>query len=383
MADKLIYLVACEASADLLGAHLMTALAAESDGRVRFAGVGGPRMVKAGLTTLFDPDELALLGIFEVVPAFPRVLQRVRETIADIESHKPDALVTIDSWGFTGRIHQRLARTQSPIPRMRYVAPQVWAWRPGRAKQLARWIQHLMTLLPFEPQYFTRHGLATTWVGHPVIESGADRGDGTGFRARHGIDPNATVLTVLPGSRRGELKRLLPVFGETVARLAQQAKDWTVVIPTLPSLIDQVRAATMAWPVRTVVVGPDEIYHAFAASRAAIAASGTVSLELAVAGVPHLIAYRVNPLSAIAFRALRRTGYVNLVNVLLDRFAVPELLQEDCVPEKLAQETMRLLNDTSTRERQLADFRTALAALSPGLSPSRAAARKVLEVADR
>lgn len=383
MADKLIYLVACEASADLLGAHLMTALKAESDGQVRFAGVGGPRMVQAGLQTLFDPDELALLGIFEVVPKFPLVLQRVRETVADIEHHKPDVLVTIDSWGFTGRIHQRLARAQSPIPRMRYVAPQVWAWRPGRAKQLARWIHHLMTLLPFEPPYFTRHGLAATWVGHPVIESGADRGDSHSFRARHDIDPNATVLAVLPGSRRGELKRLMPVFAATVQHLAGQAGDFTVVIPTLPSLIDHVRAATAAWPAQTVVVGSDEIYGAFAASRAAIAASGTVSLELAVAGVPHLIAYRVNPMSAFAFRLLRRTRYVNLVNVLLDRFAVPELLQENCVPERLAQETLRLMNDTATRERQITDFRTALAALTPDISPSRAAARKVLEIAAR
>ena len=186
-----VYLVACEASADQLGAQLMTALSAETGGRVQFTGIGGPRMAAAGLCSLFDHQDLALLAIFEVIPAFRRVLARVAETVAHIQSVKPAVLVTIDSWGFTGRIHQRLSRMGSAIPRMRYVAPQVWAWRPGRAKQLARWIHHLMALLPFEPPYFTCHGLPTTWVGHPVVEGGAGKGDRRGFRDRHGIAPEA------------------------------------------------------------------------------------------------------------------------------------------------------------------------------------------------
>jgi lipid-A-disaccharide synthase len=383
MADApLIYLVACEASADSLGAHLMNALKIEADGRVQFAGVGGPRMAAAGLKTLFNPDELALLGIFEVVPAFPKVLRRVRETVRDIEARTPDVLVTIDSWGFTGRIHQRLAQANSTIPRMRYVAPQVWAWRPGRAKQLARWIHHLMTLLPFEPPYFTRHGLSARWVGHPVLESGADRGDGNAFRARHNLDLQTNILCVLPGSRRGELKKLLPVFGDTVAHLIKQSAPFTVVIPTLQNLKGEVRAATSYWAAQPVVIGPEEIYDAFAASRAAIAASGTVSLELAVAGVPHLIAYRVNSLSAVAFRALRRTPYVNLVNILLDRFAVPEMLQANCTPDKLAGEILNLMTDERARAAQRTDFAKALAQLSPpNTTPSRAAAREVLKIA--
>jgi len=218
-AGPLIYLVACEPSADQLGAQLMAALTAETKGRVRFSGIGGPRMERAGLRSLFDPRELALLGIFEVLPAFRRVLARVAETVTHIRSTAPAVLVTIDSWGFTGRIHQRLSQSGSTIPRIRYVAPQVWAWRPGRARQLARWIHHLMALLPFEPPYFTRYGLPTTWVGHPVVESGARRGDGHAFCERYKIAQDAMVLTVLPGSRRGEVRRLLPVFAETVARL--------------------------------------------------------------------------------------------------------------------------------------------------------------------
>jgi lipid-A-disaccharide synthase len=377
----LIYLVACEPSADQLGARLMAALRAETDGRVRFAGVGGPRMAAAGLTSLFEPRELALLGIFEVVPAWRRVLRRVAQTLADIKAARPDALVTIDSWGFTGRIHERLARAGSPIRRVRYVAPHVWAWRPGRARQLARWIDHVMTLFPFEPPYFTAHGLAATWVGHPVIESGAGQGDAARFRARHQIDAAAPVLAVLPGSRGGEVTRLLPIFRDAALRLAARHAGLVVAIPTVETVAEQVRGAAGAWPLRTIVVGPEEIFDAFAASRAALAASGTVSLELALAGVPHVIGYRVNPLSAIAFRLLTRTRYVNMVNVLLDRPAIPERLQGACTPDALAAALEPLFADAAVRDAQKAAFDAVLRQLAPpGTVPSRLAARTVLRV---
>jgi len=381
---SLIYLVACEPSADQLGAALMTALRAETKGQVLFAGIGGPRMVKAGLQSLFDPSELALLGIFEVLPAFRRVLARVSQTVAHIESMKPDVLVTIDSWGFTGRVHQRLARAGSRIPRMRYVAPQVWAWRPGRAKQLARWIHHLMTLFPFEPPYFTSQGLATTWVGHPVVESGAERGDGNAFRARHGIAPDVPILCVLPGSRRSEVSRLLPVFGQALAVLKQRAREFTVVIPTVDGVADYVRTGVQAWSVPTIVVDSTEMYDAFAASRGALAASGTVSLELAMASLPHIIAYRVNALSAWAFRLLRRTRYVNMVNILMERMAVPEMLQENCTPEKLCDALLPLLVDADTRALQQRAFQAAILKLSPpDARPSQGAARTILGVIAR
>ncbi|TAL01448.1 MAG: lipid-A-disaccharide synthase [Rhodospirillaceae bacterium] len=380
-AGPVVYLVACEASADQLGVQLMAALTAETNGCVQFTGVGGPRMTAAGLRSLFDPQELALLGIFEVLPAFRHVLSRVEETVTHIQSVKPAILVTIDSWGFTGRVHQRLARTGSAIPRVRYVAPQVWAWRPGRARQLARWIHHLMTLLPFEPPYFTRYGLPTTWVGHPVIGGGAGKGDGRGFRDRHAIAPETSILAVLPGSRQGEVNRLLPIFAATMALLAKRRGPFTAVIPTVPGVAAIVRAAVRTWPVPVCVVDATEIFDAFAASRAAIAASGTVSLELAIAGVPHIVAYRVNPLSALAFRLLRRTRYVNLINILLDHMAVPELLQGDCRPENLVEALTSLLDDSAVAARQRADFREAAAKLSPaGGSPSRLAARTVLSM---
>jgi lipid-A-disaccharide synthase len=364
----------------------MTALRSETDGRIRFAGVGGPRMQAAGLDSLFDPGELALLGVFEVLPAVFRVMRRVRETLADIERCGPNVLVTIDSWGFTGRIHERLAKAGSALQRMRYVAPQVWAWRPGRARQLARWIHHLMALLPFEPPYFTAVGLPTTWVGHPVVESGIGNGDGSRFRAAHGLSVGDLVLAVLPGSRRGEVRRLLPVFRKTIDALAhaRTPQRLVVVIPTVATVADLVKEGTEQWDRPVIVTEPAEMADAIAAAQGAIAASGTVSLELAAAGVPHLIAYRVNAFSAFAFRLLRRTRFVNLVNVLLGREAVPELLQERCAPAELAAAVASLLDDQALRRAQLDAFREALAKLTPqDGSPSRLAARTVLDLAGK
>ena len=378
----LIYLVACEPSGDQLGAALMGALREESAGEVRFAGVGGPLMGARGLTSLFDVRDLALLGLFEVLPKAGLVLARVKSTLADIESKQPDILVTIDSWGFTGRINQRLARRKSPITRVRYVAPQVWAWRAGRAKQLARWIDHLLTLLPFEPPYFTKHGLAATWVGHPVLESGFGQGDSAAFRKRHSIAMNRRVIGVLPGSRRSEVRHLLPVFKDTIARLAERYPDVHVVIPTVDTVAHEIYAAARDWmaPV-TVVMEPNQRHDAFAACDVALAASGTVSLELAMAGVPHVIAYRGTAMSALAFKFFRRTRYVNLINILVGHEAVPERLQSQCRPEILAEDLGLLMRDDMRRVAQRADFSAALSKLSPGGErPSRRAAQTILSL---
>ncbi len=381
----LVYLIACEPSGDQLGAALMNALREESAGAVRFAGVGGPLMKAAGLQSLFDIRALALLGIFEVLPKTFLVLDRVKKTVADIEATAPDILVTIDSWGFTGRVHQRLARKKSPIPRVRYVAPQVWAWRPGRAKQLARWIHHLMALLPFEPPYFQKHGLATTWVGHPVLEGGFNLGDGAAFRGQHGIAADKKLLCILPGSRRSEVGRLLPVFREAVILLKERYPDLHVVMPTVDTVAHDVRAVAAHWPVSiTVVMGAAQRRDAVAASDAALAASGTVSLELAMAGVPHIIAYRVHPLSALIFRLFRRTRFVNLVNILVGHEAVPERLQGRCRADVLAEDLGLLLRDDTRRVAQRADFSAALGKLSPGEErPSRRAAKVVLSLIGR
>lgn len=379
----LIYVVACEPSGDQIGALLLDALKNETRGQARFFGIGGPLMCAAGLDTLFDPRELALLGIFEVLPKARLVFNRVAATLADIEDKQPDILITVDSWGFTGRIHQRLARKGSTVPRVRYVAPQVWAWRPGRAKQLSRWIHHLLALLPFEPPYFTRHDLPTTWVGHPVVESGYGQGVGARFKERNGIQADQTVVGVLPGSRKGEVSRLLPVFLDTIQKLSFKHESLHIVIPTVQTVADLVRSMVEDSSIEgvTLVTDDAERRDAFAAFGVALSASGTVSLELAAARVPHVIAYKVNSLSALAFRYLAKTSRVNLVNIILDRDVVPERLQDQCRPEVLSNDLSALLENESVRSGQQASFVEALARLaSSERRPSQEAASVILSI---
>ena len=380
----LIYLVACEPSGDHLGALLMRALKSKTGGAVQFAGVGGEQMRAQGLRPLFDPKDLALLGIFEVLPKTSLVFSRVKATLKDIRDRQPLILVTIDSWGFTGRIHKALAKEKSTILRVRYVAPQVWAWRPGRAKQLSQWIHHLLALLPFEPKYFTPHGLATTWVGHPIVEKLSQSGDGAWFRQRHNIGEDRIVIGVLPGSRRGEVERLLPIFLETIKRIRTSTKHLHVVIPTVETVHDFVletlRRVDCDFDV-TVIADSQEREKALSSFDVALAASGTVSLELAAARVPHVVGYKVNALSALAFRYLAKTSRVNLVNIVLDEDIVPERLQTQCVSSVLAADLILLIKDVQARESQLNGFAAALSKLAPmDILPSEKAASVVLSL---
>jgi lipid-A-disaccharide synthase len=378
----LVFLIAGEPSGDVLGGALMRALKERTGGAVAFAGIGGERMAAEGLDSLVPLHELAVMGIAEVLPRARLILRRVRETADAIVRLRPTAVVTIDSSGFTWRVAHALRRRGETLPLIHYVAPMVWAWRAGRARRVARWYDHLMCLLPFEPPYFSRVGLAASWVGHPVLESGLDKGDGAAFRARHGLSPEMPLLSVLPGSRQGEARRLLPVFGEAVRRLAAAFPTLRLVIPTVPNVRPLVEAATRAWALPVVVVdGADAKRDAFAASRAALAASGTVALELAMARLPAVIAYRVNPLTGFLAERLVKVPYVNLVNLLLDREAVPELLLERCTPEALESAIARLLADDAARAGQIAAYAEALALLGKdGAPPSLRAADVVLDV---
>jgi len=375
----LIYLIAGEPSGDALGANLMRALRYRTQGTVRFAGIGGEQMAAEGLISLFPLDDLAVMGVAEVLPRAWAILRRVKQAVADIRARQPAAVVTIDSSGFNWRVAQRLRRAGETVLLIHYVAPMVWAWRASRARRMARWYDHLMALLPFEPPYFEKVGLSCSYVGHPVIELGADKGDRAGFRRRHDIPPLARVVAILPGSRGGEIGRLLPMLGETVALLARQLPDVMVVVAATANVAAQVKAAVAAWKADTVVVGAAEKYDAFAASDAALAASGTVALELAVAGVPTVVTYRVNPLTHALLRRIVKVRYANLVNLILDRPAVPELLQADATPEKLAAAIERLLEDKTARAAQISAGQEALKALGYGqVSPGLRAADEVL-----
>lgn len=376
-----VYLIAGEPSGDVLGMRLMEGLKhIAGDREIQFSGVGGPLMSGSGLDSLFAMDELTVMGLAEVLPRIPGILRRIRETADDIKTKKPDVVVTIDAPDFCFRVAKKL--TGSDVRIVHYVAPSVWAWRPGRAKKVAKLVDHVMCLLPFEPPYFERAGVDATFVGHSILESGADGGDGKAFRDRHGITADERVLLALPGSRMSEISRLVDIFGETIRRTTAITGPCRVVIPTLTSISNEVRVRTSDWDNVLITDDAAEKYDAFAAADAAIAASGTVSLELAMAGVPSLIAYRVAPLSAFIAKRLIRVEYASIVNLILDKPAIPEFLQDDCTPENMTPALTDLLRAGRGRDTQIAEISKALDALKPGEDrPSVAAARVVLIVA--
>jgi lipid-A-disaccharide synthase len=375
-------IIAGEPSGDVLGAALIAALRERTSGRLQVAGIGGEEMAAQGVRSLVPLSDLAVAGIAEVLPRAPLILRRVRETVAAIRTARPDAVVTIDSSGFSWRVAHGLRRKGETLPLIHYVAPMVWAWRAGRARRMARWYDHLLTLLPFEPPYFERVGLAASYVGHPVLESGADRGDAARFRAAHGIAANDLVLTVLPGSRGGEVRPLLPVFGETLRRLEASVGPFRVAVPTVANVADRVAAGVRDWPGQPLVLrGLESKYDAFAASRAALAASGTVALELALAGLPMAVAYRLNPLTEMLLDRVVKVRQVNLVNLLIGRAVVPEHLRSACAPAPLAASLAALIGDERVRSAHLQGYDEAVRRLrAEGLSPSRAAADRILAV---
>ncbi len=384
----LIYLIAGEPSGDLLGARLMAGLKELTGGQVRFAGIGGANMRAEGLEPLFPMADLTVMGLVEVLPRLPLIMKRLRQTMDHIASLSPDALVTIDSWGFTGRIQTQCQQRLPDLPRIHYVAPMVWAWKPQRAAKLARVLDLLMTLLPFEPPWFEKEGLRTVHVGHPVIEGQAGQGDANGFRRRHGLAEDRPLLVVLPGSRRSETAMLLPIFRDAVAILAKTHPQLQVVVPTVETVADHVRAQVRHWALPAMVVeGAEEKYAAFAAGTAALAASGTVALELAMAGLPAAIAYRVSAVTAFIARKFMgfRIKWATLVNMVLDRSVMEEFLQEDCQSAALAAAITRLLDDPALRAAKQAQMADAMALLGQGgASPSRRAAQTVLDyVAER
>lgn len=377
----LVYIVAGEASGDVLGARLIAALRARRP-ELDFAGIGGPRMAEQGVASLFPYGELALMGLLEVLPRIFRLKRLLAEAVADVAARRPAVLVTIDSPGFTLRVAEQVKPLGIPV--VHYVAPQVWAWRPGRVVKLRRKVDRILCLLPFEPVFFEAAGIPVTFVGHPVLESGADAGDAARFRAAHGLGEADRPVIVMPGSRRMEVSRLLPVFGAALRLAAQRVPGLRPVVPVAPIVAAAVRAAAAGWPVPPILVeGNDAKHDAFAAVAASGGAglikSGTSSLEMAVAGIPHVVAYRVNPVTAAIVRRLIKVPHASLVNLLAEREVVPERLQEACTPEALAEALLRPMLDPGAAAAQRAGFAEALAKLrAPEGLPSEAAAKAVL-----
>jgi lipid-A-disaccharide synthase len=377
-----VFLVATEESGDRLGAALMRALKTKLGQAVEFRGVGGYEMAAEGLPSLFRIDDLAIVGISGIAQALPMILGRIRETVRAALQERPDVMVIIDSPDFTHRVARRVRKANPAIPIVNYVSPSVWAWRPGRARAMRRYVDHVLALLPFEPKVHKElGGPPCTYVGHPLVEQIDElRPNAAETQQRSTGTP---LLLVLPGSRKNEIKRLIEPFGRAVERLAKTVWPLDIVIPTTPHLQDIVVRETAHWPLRPkIVVKREDRRAAFRRARAALAKSGTVTLELGISGVPMITAYKVSGLEAVIARRLIRVPSVILTNLVLGENAVPEFIQTECTPEKLSAALAPLLRDSPERQKQL----TALARLD-GLmeigtaQPARRAADIVAQVA--
>ena len=348
-----------------------------------FAGVGGRDMTSAGLKPLFDMAELSVMGVTEVLPRLPSLLRRIRQTAEEVVASRPDALISIDSPDFSLRVARRARRAVPDLPVIHYVAPSVWAWRPGRAAKMARHVDHVLALLPFEPPYMHAAGMSCDFVGHPAAArprpSGAEI---AGFRGAHGL-AGRRLLLLAPGSRQGVIRRMMPVHLEAVARLRADDPELGIVCPVAETVEAEVRAAlaTLAPPVHAVAPDAPESERrlALAIADAALCTSGTITLETAAAGVPTVAAYRTSWLTAAMVRRMLRVDTASLVNLVVGRKVVPELLQERCTAENIVGVLRPLLADPAAGAHQRAAFDEAMHALGrDGQPPDERAAQSVL-----
>jgi lipid-A-disaccharide synthase len=381
-------LVAGEPSGDLLGAQLMErlqSLARDSGRQLRIVGIGGEAMAGEGLDTLFSLDATSVMGLREVVPRIPAILRRVRRAVDYACELRPDLVVLIDSPDFTHRIAQGIRKRDPSIRTANYPPPQVWASRAYRARRMARYMDAILAILPFEAPFFERYGIEARFVGYPIIERKVRMIGGADFRTRHGIAADAKLLAVLPGSRRNEIRFIFPPMKDAVARLAREIPGLVTVIATVSHVEAAVRAGAENWPTPLhIVKGETEKYAAFDAADAALAASGTVTSELALSRTPMVVGYRVGWLTYALARPFLNVPYITLVNLVLGRMAIPEFIQADCRGSKLSAALRPLLTDSIARDSQLRAIGEAVAALGEGdESPSLRAARFVLELASR
>ncbi|WP_083514654.1 lipid-A-disaccharide synthase [Bradyrhizobium manausense] len=364
-----IFLIATEESGDRLGSALMKVLRQRLGDGVQFEGVGGLTMAREGLETLFPIEELSIVGLAAVVQQLPNILRLIRETADAVTDAAPDALVIIDSPDFTHRVARRVRAKNPAIPIIDYVSPSVWAWRPGRARAMLGYVDHVLGLLPFEPEEYRKlGGPPCSYVGHPLTEQLSSlRPDADEQRRRDGEPP---VLLVLPGSRRSEIRHHLDVFGAAIGRLQSSGTKFELMLPTMPHLEATIRAGVANWPVKPrIAVGETEKRAAFRIARAALAKSGTVTLELALSGIPMVTAYRVGAMEAFILRRAIQVSSVILANLVIGKDVVPEFLQEDCTPEKLATALSEVLTDTPLRRRQLEAFAQLDTIMSTGNKP--------------
>jgi len=377
-----VMLVAAEASGDDRGAGLARALKRRLGEGVRFVGVGGERMAAEGVESPFDIADLSILGLLEGLMAYPRVVRRADETAALAAREQPDVAVLIDSWGFTLRVAQRLRRLDPKLPLVKYVGPQVWATRPGRAKTLAATVDHLLSIHAFDAPYFEAEGLPVTFVGNSALTLDFSKANAKRLRAQIGAAADDPILLVLPGSRPGEIERVLPAFEDAVRRLKAERPDLHVVIPAAPTVAEMVKARVAGWAFRAhVIEGEAGKLDAMKAATVALACSGTVTTELALAGVAMVVGYRLGAVTYAIAQRLIRTRYITLFNIAAQDFVAPELVQDACNGPSLAREVALRLDDAELRSRQVLAQYAALDRMGrDGPDPSEAAADAVLKI---
>ncbi|ERF85727.1 lipid-A-disaccharide synthase [Bradyrhizobium viridifuturi] len=366
--DRKIFLIATEESGDRLGAALMKVLRQRLGDSVQFSGVGGRAMTAEGIAPLFPIEELSIVGLSAVVKQLPKILRLISRTADAALADAPDMLVIIDSPDFTHRVARRVRARNPDIPIVDYVSPSVWAWRPGRARAMRGYVDHVLALLPFEPEEYRKlQGPPCSYVGHPLTEQLASlRPNEEEQKRRDGQPP---VLLVLPGSRRSEIRHHLALFGAALGKLNRQI-PFELVLPTMPHLEAMVREGVASWPVAPrLAIGEIEKRAAFRVARAALAKSGTVTLELALSGIPMVTAYRVGAAEAFILRRAIRVSSVILANLVIGSDIIPEFLQENCTPDKLAEALVDVIKDSPERLRQLVAFATMDGKMSTGEQP--------------
>jgi lipid-A-disaccharide synthase len=375
-------LVAAEASGDDRGTGLARALKARLGEAVRFVGVGGERMAAEGVVSPFDIADISILGLLEGLMAYPRIVARVKDTVALAVREKPDVAVLIDSWGFTLRVAQGLRRLDPKLPLIKYVGPQVWATRPGRAKTLAATVDHLLSIHAFDGPFFEAEGLPVTFVGNSALSLDFSKASPARLRQQIAAGPDDPILIVLPGSRPGEIDRVLPAFEDAVRILKEGRPNLQIVVPAAPTVAEMVKARVAGWSHRAHVIEGDQgKLDAMKAATVALACSGTVTTELALAGAPMVVGYRLGPVTYAILQRLIRTKYITLFNIAAQAFVAPELVQDECTGQKLAHEVALRLDDADLRNQQVAAQYAALDRMGRGgPDPSEAAADAVLKL---
>ena len=375
-----VMLVAAEASGDALGAGLAKALHARLGNKVVFVGVGGAKMAEQGVESPFDIAQLSILGILESLKAYPRAMARLKDTVALAAREKPDVAVLIDSWGFNIRLAHALRRLDPKLPLVKYVAPQVWAYRPGRARSLAKAVDLLLSIQPMDRPYFDAAGLESVFVGNSALAKRFDHADAARARAAVGASATDPMLLVLPGSRPSEIERVMPAFEDAVRRLKADRPELIVVVPAAYTVAEAVKARVAGWPFRAHVIEDEGLKDdAFVAGDVALACSGTVTTELALAGRPMVVGYKTSAVTYAIAKRLMKPRWITLFNIAADKTVAPELIQDACEGEGLAREVARLLDDPALRTRQVSEQGAALDMMGRGMpDPSEAAAEALL-----